>query len=238
MSAAARSSAKCGHCSSSPSRSIGWPMVPGRSKRSRRMSFRARVKCRTRGDRRQATGSSNSSTASDRIIASHACRIPAALGGGCGCCGGGRPTSNVRHTSISSRRCEWSDEVTRIQITRGDTQIATPRCRRSAERRNQRAGDGKKSRSLLTSVRTIRGPRFRLSFCLRATMARPGRLSPSTRHETDPLVVDASSLPGGESCRFRAVATAEFRSASADSESFSLPRSGPQADNRRERGSL
>ena len=55
-------------------------------------------------------------------------------------------------------------------------------------------------------------------------MARHGRLSPSTRHSTSPLVVDASSLPGGESCRFRAVATAEFRAASADSHSFSLPR--------------
>ena len=44
--------------------------------------------------------------------------------------------------------------------------------------------------------------------------------------ETNPLVVNASSLPGGESCRFRAVATAEFRAASADSHSFSLPRTG------------
>ena len=42
--------------------------------------------------------------------------------------------------------------------------------------------------------------------------------------QSDPLVVDASSLPGGESCRFRAVATAELRAASADSQSFSLPR--------------
>jgi hypothetical protein len=39
------------------------------------------------------------------------------------------------------------------------------------------------------------------------------------------VLVESERLPGGERCFFRAIATAEFRSASADSSPFELPRS-------------
>ena len=74
--------------------------------------------------------------AKDRIIASHACRMPVALGGGCGC--GVAATDIARSPSLEFvAAVEWSDEVTRIQISRGDSRLLRRR-RRSAARRNQR----------------------------------------------------------------------------------------------------
>jgi hypothetical protein len=158
----------------------------------------------------------------ERIIASHACRIPATLGGGCGC--GGSAADFERAPRLEFvEAVEWSDQVARIQISHGDSQIArldvgqAPTVEISGPERRE---------GLLTLNIRVHHPRSDVSLVVLFTgddgeTWSPVAIDPALN---EPLVIDASSLPGGESCRFRAVATAEFKSASADSHTFSLPR--------------
>ena len=118
---------------------------------------------------------------------------------------------------------QWSDEVTRIQIKRGDSQIASLDVGEAPS--VEVSGPERREGSLVLHIR-VRHPRSHASLAVLFTgddgeTWSPVAIDPA---QSDPLIVDVSSLPGGESCRFRAVATAEFKAASADSESFSLPR--------------
>jgi hypothetical protein len=157
----------------------------------------------------------------DRIIATHACSIPTALGAGCGCSGGG-DLERAPHLDFVEA-VEWSEEVARIQITRGDTKIASldvgeaPRVDISGPEQLE----GK-----LTLNLHVHHPRSPASLAVLFTGDDGQTWSPVAIDPPQdvPLVIDASTLPGGESCRFRAVATAELKAASADSQAFSLPR--------------
>jgi hypothetical protein len=158
----------------------------------------------------------------DRIIASHACRIPAPLGGGCRCCDGVADIERAPRLDFVEA-VEWSEEVTRIQINRGDSHIASLDVGQDPS--VEISGPQRHEGSLILHVR-VHHPRSHASLVVLFTGDNGETWSPVAIDpaQNDPLVVDASSLPGGESCRFRAVATAEFRAASADSDSFSLPR--------------
>ncbi|NWF74184.1 MAG: hypothetical protein HXY51_14255, partial [Nitrospirae bacterium] len=155
----------------------------------------------------------------DRIIASHACRTPAMLGGGCRCCDGVADIERAPRLDFVEA-LEWSEEVTRIQINRGDSQIASLDVGQAPS--VEISGPEWQEGSLILHVR-VHHPRSRASLVILFTGDNGKTWSPVAIDpaQNDPLVVDALSLPGGESCRFRAVATAEFRAASADSDSFS-----------------
>lgn len=158
----------------------------------------------------------------DKIIASHACRTPVALGGGCGCCDGAVDIERAPRLDFVEAM-QWSDEVTRIQIKRGDSQIASLDVGEAPS--VEVSGPERREGSLDLHIR-VHHPRSDASLVVLFTGDDGETWSPVAIDppQSDPLVVDASSLPGGESCRFRAVATAELRAASADSQSFSLPR--------------
>ena len=160
--------------------------------------------------------------AHDRIIASHTCHAPTALGGGCGCCSG--PAGVERAPRVDFvEAVEWSDEVARIQISHRDSQIASLDVGEAPS--VEISGPERREGSLVLRIK-VHHPRSRASLVVLFTGDNgktwlPVAIDPE---QYDPLVVDVSSLPGGESCRFRAVATAELRPNAADSESFSLPR--------------
>lgn len=158
----------------------------------------------------------------DRIIASHECRIPVALGRGCGCCDGEADIERAPRLDFVEAM-QWSDEVTRIQIMGGDSQVASLDVGEAPS--IEVSGPERREGSLDLYIH-VDHPRSQASLVVLFTGDDgetwwPVAIDPP---QSDPLVVDASSLPGGESCRFRAVATAELRAASADSQSFSLPR--------------
>ncbi len=160
--------------------------------------------------------------AHDKVIASHACRTPVSLGGGCGCCNGAADIERAPRLEFVEAM-QWSDEVTRIQIKRGDALIASLDVGEAPS--IEVSGPERREDSLVLHIR-VRHPRSHASLAVLFTGDDgqtwvPVAIDPE---QSEPLIVNASSLPGGESCRFRAVATAEFRVASADSESFSLPR--------------
>jgi hypothetical protein len=157
----------------------------------------------------------------DRVIATHACSIPTALGGGCGCHGGGDVELAPRLDFVEA--VEWSEEVARIQIRRGDSTIASVDVGEAP--RVALSGPEQLEGKLTLNVR-VHHPRAPASLVVLFTGDDGQTWSPVAIDPPQdvPLVIDASTLPGGESCRFRAVATAELRAASADSQAFSLPR--------------
>ncbi len=156
------------------------------------------------------------------VLASHACRASAALGGGCGCSGG---TSDVERAPELDfvEAVEWSEETARVQIRRGDAVIATFDVGEAPS--VQIEGPENREGKLKLHVRA-QHPRGTTSLVVLFTGDDGETWSPVAIDppQDSPLTIDASSLPGGESCRFRAVATAELRAASADSRTFSLPR--------------
>ena len=158
----------------------------------------------------------------DRIIASHACAIPVSLGGGCGCCGDSTDIERAPHLEFTEVM-EFPDEVASIQINHGDKQVA--RLDVGEAPSLEVSGPQQREGSFLLDIRAHH-PRAEVSLVVLFSgddgeTWLPVAIDPE---EHEPLVIDASSLPGGRSCRFRVVATAELRSTSADSESFSLPR--------------
>jgi len=158
----------------------------------------------------------------DRIIASHPCQAPIALGGGCGCRNGASDLEREPHLDFIEALL-WSDEVTRIQVKRGDSQIASLDVGEAPS--VEISGPGRREGALILHI-GVNHPRARVSLAVLFTGDDGATWSPVAidPEQSDPLRIDVSSLPGGESCRFRAVATAEFRAASADSKSFALPR--------------
>jgi hypothetical protein len=157
--------------------------------------------------------------AHDRVIVSHACRIPTSVGGGSCGCGSGNIERTPRLDFVEA--VAWSDEVKRVQIISGDSQVASLAVGEAPE--IEISGPERNEGSLVLRIR-VHHPRCRPSMVVLFTGDAGGTWSPVAIDpaQHDPLVIDASSLPGGESCRFRAVATAEFRAASADSRTFSL----------------
>jgi hypothetical protein len=160
--------------------------------------------------------------ANERIIASHACRVPVAFGGGCSCCGGAADIERAPRLDFVEAM-EWSEAVTRIQVSRGDSQVASLDVGEAPS--IEVSGPEVREESLILDIR-VRHPRCEASLVVLFTGDDGESWSPVAIDPAQdaPLVIDARSLPGGESCRFRAVATAEFRAASADSHPFSLPR--------------
>jgi len=161
--------------------------------------------------------------ANERIVASHTCRASVSLGGGCGCCGGETDVERSPHLEFVEAM-ELSEAVTRrIQVTRGDSQVASFDVGEAPS--VEVSGPEVREGALILDIR-VRHPRCEASLVVLFTGNDGESWSPVAIDppQDAPLVIDARSLPGGESCRFRAVATAEFRAASADSETFQLPR--------------
>ena len=158
----------------------------------------------------------------ERIIASHACRISVAHGSGCSCCGGETDLERAPHLEFVEA-VEWNDAVTSLQITHGETQIV--RLDVGEAPRIEISGPQRSDESLILDIR-VHHPRTEAALSVLYTADDgetwcPVAIDPP---QGEPLAIAISRLRGGESCRFRAVATTEFRSASAESESFSLPR--------------
>ncbi len=158
----------------------------------------------------------------NRVVASHDCQIPVAAGGGCGCCGSAVDIERAPRLEFVEA-LEWVEGVTRIQLNRGETQVATFDVGEAPG--IEISGLERLKSSLVLNFR-IHHPRCPVSLIVLFTgddgrTWHPVAIDPN---QDEPLVVDVANLPGGDSCRFRAVATAEFRSAFADSESFLLPR--------------
>ena len=212
--------AKCGDCSSSPSRSIESPTDRARFK------IKAHVVQGPGIAAAEGMAPGNWSIElfdrHDKIIASHVCRTPVSLGGGCGCCNGAADIDRAPRLDFVEAM-EWSDEVTRIQITRGDSQIASLDVGEAPS--VEISGPEQREQSLILKIR-VHHPRSHPSIAILFTGDDGETWSPVAidPEQYDPFVVEPSRLPGGESCRFRVVATAEFRAASADSNSFLLPR--------------
>lgn len=160
--------------------------------------------------------------AHDKIIAGHACRTPVALGGGRGCCGGAVDAERAPRLDFVEAM-EWPDEVARIQINRDDSQIASFDVGEAPS--VEISGPEQHEGALVLHIR-VHHPRRHASLVVLFTGDNGETWSPVAIDpaQDEPLVVDSSRLRGGGSCRFRAVATAEFKAASADSHSFSLPR--------------
>jgi hypothetical protein len=159
-----------------------------------------------------------------RIIVTHHCLYTRAQAS-CGCCGSGVTVPLEREPFYDLHEAiEWpGDEVAAIALQDGREVLATievgepPRVElRGPERRDQ----------FLALHLHAEHPRVRPSVVL--------LFSGDDRATWQPVIFDAPNgevlveserLPGGERCFFRAVATAELRSASADSSPFELPRS-------------
>jgi hypothetical protein len=158
----------------------------------------------------------------ERIIASHACRIPTSLGGGCACgCGGTDIERAPRLDFVEA--IEWSEEVTRITINQGDVQVASLEVGDAPS--IEISGPERLVDSLVLNIR-VQHPRQQPAVAVLFTADDGITWAPIAINAelNEPLVVDVRNLSGGESCFFRVVATAEFKSESADSHSFSLPR--------------
>ncbi len=156
-----------------------------------------------------------------RIVASHSCHVSASLGGGCGCHGGG-DAERAPHLEFVEA-VGWSDEVTHIQINRGDKTIESFEV---GEAPTVDVVGLEQQEGKITLHLRVHHPRGAASVAVLFTGDDgrtwwPVAIDPAM---DVPLVIDAATLPGGELCRFRAVATFEFRAAAADSQTFSLPR--------------
>ena len=199
--------AKCGRCSSSPSPLNGWPMGPARSTRSSRMSSRARLRTAIEwAGGRQLVRRARRWPWSDHREP----RMPDT-----------RCRSAADAAAATARRLEraprlefveamqWSDEVKRIQIKRGDSVVASLDVGEAPS--VEVSGPERREGSLVLHIR-VRHPRAEAWLAVLFTGDDGQTWSPVAvdPEQSEPLTVDASSLPGGEACRFRAVATAEF----------------------------
>jgi hypothetical protein len=158
----------------------------------------------------------------NRVVASHACRIPLATGGGCGCCGSAADIERAPRLDFVEA-LDWPEEITRIQLHRGETQVASFDVGEAPS--IEIGGPERRDASLVLTLR-VHHPRCPVALLVLFS-GDDGRSWTPVAIDPDPeqpLLVDVDSLPGGDACRFRAVATAEFNSAHADSAPFELPR--------------
>jgi hypothetical protein len=165
--------------------------------------------------------------AEGRVLATHHCfHVPAHGGGSCGCAGG------CGHAAVPAGRepyldlqeaVEWpGDAVASIAFHCGGEALATfevgraPRVEISEPRRREgrmivrvRATHPKETPSVAVLFTADDGATWQ-----------PVAFDPPNGE----VAVDADRLPGGARCRFRAIATAALRSATAETESFELAR--------------
>jgi hypothetical protein len=162
--------------------------------------------------------------ANREVIATHHCLYTRAQAS-CGCCGPGANVPLEREPFYDLHEAiEWpGDEVSAIVLHDGHEPLAT-----------FEVGE--------PPTVELSGPEQRENFLALRVYAQHPRERPSVivlfsgddgatwqpvafDPPEDELLVETKSLPGGERCFFRAVATAELRSSSADSSPFELPRS-------------
>ncbi|WP_143198937.1 hypothetical protein [Bradyrhizobium sp. NAS80.1] len=159
-----------------------------------------------------------------RIIATHHCLYTRAQAT-CGCCGGGVAVPLNREPFYDLHEAiEWpSEEVAAISLHDGREPFATFEVGEPPQ--VELSGPERRDQFLVLRVHAHH-PRARPSIVVlfsgddRATW-QPVAFDPPDGE----VLVESERLPGGERCFFRAIATAEFRSASADSSQFELQRS-------------
>lgn len=116
---------------------------------------------------------------------------------------------------------EWPSETSNVQVRRGDEVLAVFDV--GEPPRLELEGPNVTPDGLELTVRAAH-PRVQPSVVLLFTGDDGRSWVPVAFDPPERLVIDPRSLPGGEACRFRAVATAEFRSATDESDRFELPR--------------
>jgi hypothetical protein len=159
-----------------------------------------------------------------RIIATHHCLYTRAQAS-CGCCGGDVAVPLEREPFYDLHEAiEWpAEQVAAIALHNGREPLATIEV--GEPPRVELSGPERRDQFLALRVHADH-PRVRPSVVLlfsgddRATW-QPVAFDPPNGE----VLVESERLQGGERCFFRAVATAELRSASADSSPFELPRS-------------
>ncbi|MBR0657049.1 hypothetical protein [Plastoroseomonas arctica] len=165
--------------------------------------------------------------AHDRILATHHAYPIRSQPGGCGCHGGqgGVPEGREPYLTFVEAIPLPDGEVARITFHTGDAPLLVVEA-------------GEPPRVSLTGPdREEDGLHLRLE--VSASEGRASTLVLFTGDDGEtwvpvvqdppegtPLVIDPQRLPGGSRCRFRAVATAGLRSATAETDSFELPRRG------------
>jgi hypothetical protein len=164
---------------------------------------------------------------SGRILATHHCfYVPAHAGGGCGC-GNKELVSPDREPYLDLHEAiEWpSGDVAALSFHRGEEPIA--RLEVGQAPRVEIEGPERREGNLVVRVRargvSTRDTQSPTSIAVLFSGDDSATWQPVALDPPDgEVVVEAERLPGGERCRFRAIATAGFRAAQADTEPFEL----------------
>jgi hypothetical protein len=159
-----------------------------------------------------------------RIIATHHCLYTRAQAT-CGCCGGGVAVPLDREPFYDLHEAiEWpSEEVAAISLHDGREPLATFEVGEPPQ--VDMSGPERRDQFLALRVHA-RHPRAQPSIVVLFSGDDRETWQPVAFDPPDgEVLVESERLPGGERCFFRAIATAEFRSASADSSQFELQRS-------------
>jgi hypothetical protein len=161
-----------------------------------------------------------------RILATHHCTwVPAHGGGRCGCGCGGGPVPLEREPWLDFQEViEWPEEgVASIAFHRGEEPFHTITVGEAPLVAIE--GPERREGSLVVRVDTSH-PRERVSVVLLFSADEGLTWQPIAFDPEDgEVVIEADRLPGGPRCVFRAIGTAELKSATADTEPFDLPRS-------------
>ena len=160
--------------------------------------------------------------ANRRILATHHCLYVRAKAGDCGC--GPRALVPLEREPYYDLQevIEWpGDEVASIAFHRGEGPLATLEVGEPPT--VEVLGPDRREQYLALRVNSDH-PRVQPSVAVLfsgddGATWQPVALDPPEGE----VVVEAERLPGGGRCRFRAIATAELRSATADTEPFELP---------------
>lgn len=160
--------------------------------------------------------------ANERILATHHC-FAARTRAGCGCCAGGEVPEGREPWLDFAEAIEWPEEaqVSRLSFHRGGAPIASVEAGEAPEL--DLAGPRTTETGLELELRTAHPRETPKAVILfsgddGATWA-PAVFDPPVGA---PFSVDPKRLRGGPKCRFRAVATAELRSAQVDTAAFAL----------------
>lgn len=160
-----------------------------------------------------------------QVLATHHCLYLRSHPGGCGCgCGGSALVPLEREPYYDLHEViEWPGErVSAISFHDGREPLATVEV--GEPPRVEISGPERREGNLAVRVQAHH-PRVHPSTVVLfsgddGVTWQPVAFNPANGE----VLVEAARLPGGERCRFRAIATAELRSATADTERFELPR--------------
>jgi hypothetical protein len=161
--------------------------------------------------------------ANQHVLATHHCMFIPAHAGGCGChCGGGVPLDREPWLDFAEA-VEWPGEnAAAIAFHDGKETFHTIHLGEAP--RVEIEGPSRLEKSLAVRVRTHH-PRERVSVVLLFSADDGATWQPVAFDPPDGEVeFETDRLPGGERCRFRAIGTAELRSAEAETPTFELPR--------------